>query len=182
MKYTGTPATLLLIFSLGLTAMAQSTAAPQLTQVPPKPTCHWIFSTGPCADMWRTYNQALAQRQREELQLYVNRQKELASSQATAPLQQQIGDLNKLVADQQDQIKKLQGQTQADATQLQEQMQADAATVLQAKAAARTEGLEQGAAIGAGAALLLFGLIFGTRRLTRSFTVTKKSQARAASA
>ena len=63
--------------------------------------------TGSCADLCNAYNQALQQRQREELQLYVNRQKELASSQATAPLQQQIADLNKLVTDQQEQIKKL---------------------------------------------------------------------------
>ena len=66
------------LLSLGMTATAQNTQATQLTPVPPKPTCHWIFNTGPCADMWRTYNQALGQRQREELQLYVNRQKDLA--------------------------------------------------------------------------------------------------------
>jgi len=87
------------VLVFGLTAMAQDSAPPvqqAQTQVPPKPTCHLFFSTGPCADMWRNYNQALAQRQREELQLYVNRQKALASSNATAPLQQQIADLNKL--------------------------------------------------------------------------------------
>jgi hypothetical protein len=100
MKHKGTTTTLLLLFLLGLTARAQNTAAPQLTQVPPEPTCHKIFNTGPCADMWNAYKQAVAQRQREELQLYVNRQKELASSQATAPLQQQISDLKKLSDDQ----------------------------------------------------------------------------------
>jgi flagellar biosynthesis chaperone FliJ len=42
----------------------------------------------------------------------VNRQKELASQQATAPLQQQIADLNKLISDQQAQIAKLQQQMQ----------------------------------------------------------------------
>jgi hypothetical protein len=171
MKHNGTPTTLLLLFLLCLPALAQNTAMPQLTQVPPKPTCHWIFSTGPCADMWRTYNQAKTQRQQEELQLYINRQKQLASSAVTAPLQEQIAGLNKLITDQQDQIKKLQ-----------EQMQADASSALQAKAGAHAGGLEQGVGIGAGATLFLFGVIFGTRRLTRSFTVTKKSQARAASA
>jgi hypothetical protein len=159
-----------LLLSFCLTAMTQNTPAPQVTQVPPKPTCHWIFSTGPCADMWRTYNQALAQRQREELQLYVDRQKQIASSQATAPLQQQISDLNKLTTDQQDQLKKLQ-----------EQRQADSAAALEAKSAEHREGLQEGSGIGAGATLLLFGLIFGVRRLAESFTGTKKSQARTAS-
>jgi biopolymer transport protein ExbB/TolQ len=161
--------------SLCLGAMAQNTAAPTLTEVPPKPTCHWIFNTGPCADMWRTYNQAMAQRQREELQLYVNRQKALASSQATAPLQQQIADLNKLAADQQEQIRKLQEQIQADAAQSQERMKADAATALQAKAAAHKQGLELGAGIGAGATLLLLGAFFGIKRLTRSLDISRKS-------
>jgi len=63
------------------------------------------------------------------------------------------------------------------------QAKSDYATaVLQAKTAAHTEGLQQGAGIGVGATLLLFGLIFGVKRLTRGFTITKKTQARAASA
>ena len=74
----------------------QSAAPEQLKQVTPRPT-------------WRNYNQTVLQRtreelQREELQLYVDRQKELASTQATAPLQQLIADLNKLATDQQAQI------------------------------------------------------------------------------
>ena len=52
--------------------------------------------------------------------------------------------------------------------------------VLQAKAAAYTKGLQQGAGIGMGTALLLFALMFGIKRLTRRLTVTKKPQARAA--
>jgi hypothetical protein len=43
-----------------------------------------------------------------------------------------------------------------------------AATVRQAETAAHTEGLQQGAGIGMGASLLLFGLIFGIRRLMTS--------------
>src|SRR6266852_1583702 len=104
----------LLLLSVVLTSAAQTNI--QLTPVPPKPTCTPILTNGACANLWQNYNQALGQRQREELQLYVNRQKELATSAATAPLQQQITDLNKLVTDQQDQIKKLQDQMQADAT------------------------------------------------------------------
>jgi hypothetical protein len=92
--------TILILFSIGLLSLAQGTQ--QLTQVPPKPTCTPILTNGACANLWRNYNQALAQRQREELQLYVERQKALASQAASAPLQQQITDLNKLVADQQD--------------------------------------------------------------------------------
>src|SRR6266581_9721241 len=86
------------------------TAAPvQLTNVPPKPTCNAaalpLFGGGPvCQEQWNSYNQAVQQRAREEIQLYVNRHKDLASQQATAPLQQQIADLNKLVSDQQAQI------------------------------------------------------------------------------
>jgi hypothetical protein len=120
--------------------------------------------------------------QREELQLYVDRQKELASTQATAPLQRLIADLNKLATDQQAQIKKLSDQIQSDATALIQAKSDYATAVLQAKTAAHTEGLQQGAGIGMGGTLLLFGLIFAVRRLTRNFTVTKKPKARAASA
>jgi hypothetical protein len=152
----------------------QSAAPEQLKQVTPRPT-------------WRNYNQTVLQRtreelQREELQLYVDRQKELASTQATAPLQQLIADLNKLATDQQAQIKKLSDQIQADSTAALQAKSDYATALLHAKTAAHTEGLQQGAGIGVGATLLLFGLIFGIRRLTRKFTVTKKPQARAASA
>jgi hypothetical protein len=152
----------------------QSAAPVQLKQVPPKP-------------IWRDYNQAVLQRtreelQREELQLYVDRQKELASTQATAPLQRLIADLNKLATDQQAQIKKLSDQIQFDATAAIQAKSDYARAGLQAKTAAHTEGLQQGAGIGVGGTLLFFGLIFAVRRLTRNFTVTKKPKARAASA
>jgi uncharacterized coiled-coil protein SlyX len=101
------------------------------------------------------------------LQLYVNRQKDMAA----APLQQQIADLNKLVTDQQAQVK-----------QMQEQMQTEAAVALQAKAAAHSQGLEYGAGIGVGVTLVLFAVIFGIKRAMSNFTVTKKPQTRAASA
>jgi hypothetical protein len=158
--------------------MPQSQAPAQLTNVPPKPTCSpaalTIFGGGPdCQDRWNAYNQAVQQRTREELQLYVNRQKDLAS----APLQQQIADLNKLVADQQGQLKKMSEQMQADAL---EAKSAEAAAVVQAKAAARTQGLEYGAGIGVGASLVLFAIIFGIKRAMSNFTVTKKPQAQGA--
>jgi hypothetical protein len=51
---------------------------------------------------------------REEIQFHPNRQRKLAASPASAPLQQQIADLNKLVANQQAQTKKLIGQIQTD--------------------------------------------------------------------
>jgi hypothetical protein len=145
-------------------SLAQDATVPaQLTQVPPKPTCVVILRNGACADLWQTYNQALAQRTREELQLYVNRQKELASSQATAPLQQ-------LITDQQAQIKKLQ-----------EQIEADSAAALQAQAAAHRQGLQYGTGVGAGAVLLIFGLVFGIRKFAQNFSVTKKPQSHPAS-
>jgi hypothetical protein len=164
---------LLLVFAASLSLAQQSEAPVQLTQVPPKPTCipYALFSGAACNDLWDTYKQALALRQQQDLQLYVNRQKELASVQASAPLQQQIANLNKLNADQQAQIKSLH-----------EQMQAETVAASQSSVTAHTTGLQQGAGIGAGATLLLFGLIFGIRRLTQSFSVTKKPQARAASA
>lgn len=167
---------LCLIFVTAL-SLAQNTTAPtQLTQVPPKPTCNPnnIFIGRDCQDRINLYNQALQQRQREELQLYVNRQKDLAS----APLQQQITDLNKLVTDQQDQIKKLGEQMQAEATADQQQTQANAAAALQAKSDARREGVLYGAA----AVLVLFGLIFVIKKLAQNFSVTKKPQSRPASA
>lgn len=171
-----------LLFSFVLCATAQNT--PQLTQVPPKPTCTPILPNGACANLWRAYNQALAQRQREELQIYVDRQKELASESATAPLQQQITDLNNLVADQQAQIKKLQDQMQADATAaLQAAAQAkdaDAAALLAAKDAAHKQGLWVGIGIGAGTVLILILVILGGRRFTQNFTITKKSQSASA--
>src|SRR5207253_1880256 len=110
-----------------------SEATVQLTPVPPKPTCTPFFNTGSCADLWRTYNQAVQQRNQQEMQLYINRQKQLASEQATAPLQQQIADLSKLTADQQAEIKKLH-----------EQMQAEADLALEAKSVAHQEGLQYG--------------------------------------
>jgi hypothetical protein len=162
---------LLVVCAASLSFAQQSVAPAQLTPLPPKPTCVVILKNGACADLWRNYNQAVARRLGEQIKMYVNRQSELASTQATAPLQQQIADLTKLTTDEQAQIKTLQ-----------EQMQADSAAALQAKADAHTAGLEMGAGIGAGAMLLLVGIIFGIRKMTQGFTVTKKEQARAASA
>lgn len=120
------------MFAASLSLAQQSAPPVQLTQVPAKPTCTPLLRNGSCANLWRNYNDSVAQRTREELQLYVARQKELASSQATAPLQQ-------LISDQQAQIK-----------QLQEQMQSDSAAALQAKSDAHREGLQYGGGIGAG--------------------------------
>lgn len=173
---------LLLVFAASLSLAQQSAAPVQLTQVPPKPTCVVILQNGSCADLWRAYNQAFQQRTREELQLYVNRQKALASTQATAPLQQQIVDLNKLVTDQQEKIKNLQEQMQSEsATALQHTQEASTAA-LQEKSAAHTEGMEKGAGLGAGGMLFLVGVAFGIRKMTQAFTVTKKEQAKGASA
>ena len=146
----------------------------QLTQVPPQPTCAQIFNTGTCADLWKNYRQALAQRQREEAQLYINRQKELASAEATAPLQQQIADFRKLVGDQQAQIKNLQDK-------MQEQIQADSIAAAQGRFAAHRQGLQQGSGIGVVASLVLYAFISAVRKLTGRADVDKP-QAQAASA
>jgi len=158
---------LLLVFVASLSFAQQEADSVQLTPVPPKPTCVIILRNGACADLWRNYNQAMGQRLGEQIKIYVNRQTQLASTQATAPLQQHIADLTKLTTDEQAQIKSLQ-----------EQMQADSAAALVEKSAAHREGLEYGSGIGAGAMLLIVGLMFGFR----NFSVTKKSQSRAASA
>jgi len=126
----------------------------QLTQVAPKPTCTQKFNTGSCADLWRNYNQA-AQR----------------------------ATLNKLTTDQQQaQIKKLNDQIQSDAIAALQAKSEYATAIVQAKMAAHTGGLQEGAGIGVGVTLLVFALMLGVRRLTRNFTVTKKPRARAASA
>lgn len=166
MKKTG----LLLVFFAFL-SFAQN-APTELTQVPPRPTCGVpLYNGSNCYVLWQQYNLAVQQRTQENLQIYVQRQKELASAQAAAPLQQQIADLTKLTTDQQNQIKSLH-----------DQMQADAASALEAKADAHTAGLQRGAGMGAGGILLLVGIIFGIKKMTTGYTVTKKEQAKAASA
>jgi hypothetical protein len=163
--------TILLVFVASLSLAQQEAAPVQLTPLPPKPTCVIILRNGACADLWRNYNQAVAQRVGEQIKLYVNRQSQLASSQATAPLLEHIADLTKLTTDEQAQIKTLQ-----------EQMQSESVAALQAKTDAHTEGLQKGAALGAGGILLLAGLVFGIKKLTQDFTVTKKEHAKAAAA
>jgi len=169
-------APLLLLLILGTSNLVAQQQP--LTQVPPKPTCTLIFKTGPCADLWRAYNQALAQRQREEIQLYVERQKELASQAASAPLQQQIADLNRLVSEQQAQLTKLQRQIEADAASAVQVKEVDAA----AKADARQRGLWLGYSLGWGSAMVILVICFAISRLLRSRGRTSKPQASGASA
>ena len=150
---------LLLVFVASF-AFAQEATPSQLIQVPPKPTCVVILANGSCADLWRQYNTAV-------LQLYIARQKEAAS----APLQQQITELNKLVAEQQAQIKNQQ-----------EQMQTNSAAALQAKTDAHSQGMQDGVGYGVTGALLLVGVVFTIKRMTKGLTITKKDHAKAASA
>jgi hypothetical protein len=152
----------------------QSDGQIQLPPVPTRPSCTQLFKTGPCADSWRNYHQAVAQWN----QLYIKRQQELAATQASAPLQQQIATLNQLTTD----LKKLADDEHQQITLMQQQIQSDATAALQSRSAAHILGLQQGAGIGLGASLILFGLIYGIKRLMRGFNVTKKSQVRAASA
>jgi hypothetical protein len=118
-------ALLLMLTALLVAQSSQSQAPDQFTPLPPKPTCTIILRNGACADLWRNYNQALGQRLGEHIKIYVNRQTELASTQAIAPLQQHIAELTKLTTDEQTQIKSLE-----------EQMQAESAAALQEKSAA----------------------------------------------
>lgn len=148
---------LLLVFFASVALGQQSANSPQLTPLPPKPTCVIILKSGACADLWRNYNQALAQRVGQQIKAYADRQAQMEA----APLQQQVTDLTKLTADEQEQIKTLQAQ-----------MQADSAAALEAKSDAHKEGLEYGGAIGAGIMLLICGLTF----CLRNFSVTKRPQ------
>lgn len=137
----------LIATSLLLLALSAQQPPVQLTPIPPKPTCILIFETGSCADLWRNYTEALAKRRQEEIHLYVNRQEELASQAATP---QQIADLNKLKSD-------LQAQT----TKLQKQMQEVRRL--------RRQGIEEAIGIGVGGLLIFIAVVFGARRLSRSF-------------
>ncbi len=168
-------ASVLLFLLFSSVALAQQPPV-QLTTVPPKPTCALIFQTGSCADLWRNYKQALAQRQREEIQIYVNRQKELASQAATAPLQQQIDNLNKLSADQQEQIVKMQKQIQDDAAAGLQAQQADAALVLKEKSDSHRQGMWQGLGLGVGGTLFLIVVVFIGRKFFSGFAITRKSE------
>jgi hypothetical protein len=142
----------------GVEVFMQSAAPVQLTQMPPRPTCSpSAFSGADCQERWHIYNQA--------------------AHQVVAPLQQQIEDLNKLTADQQAQIEKLSDQIEADSV-VALQAKLNYATAVQAKTAAHTEGLQQGAGIGVGATLILCGLIFAIRRLTLNLKDTEKPEAR----
>jgi hypothetical protein len=163
MRQTRTVLLVVLVISSTVVAIGQQT--PQLTDVPPKPTCTLLFQTGSCADVRRNYNQAVARRQQEEIQLYVNRQKELASQAATAPLQQQIANLTILTEGQQAQIRKLQ-----------QKIESDASSALEARLNAHQQGLWEGAAVGGAGVLVLIAVILGVRRISRSFAITKKSQ------
>ena len=149
--------------ALELTAIAQSSTPvqPQL-QIPPKPTCNPnnVLTGSDCQDRINLYNQAV--RLQQELQLYVDRQKALASQATAAPPQNTdpskfSNDIKKLADDEQVQIEKLQAQMQFDSA------------LLQAKTAAHKQGFEQGAGVGAGAVILLrviFGIVvFGIKKL-----------------
>ncbi len=128
----------------------------QLTQVPPKPVCNPnnIFTGTDCQDRINLYNQAVAQRTKEELQFYVNKQKDIATQQAVAPLRQQITDLNNKIL-------------------------SDAGTAAQEKFAAYNSGMNHGLGYGVGASLILYGIIFAVRRLRRSSPQPKASAASA---
>lgn len=151
----------LFVLAVQLPAIAQS-AAPALAQgiqIPPKPTCdpNNVFTGSDCQDRINLYNHA-ASLQRE-LQLYIDRQKALASAQAATP--QPNTDPSKFSND----MKKLADDEQVQIDKLQAQMQFDSA-LLQAKAAAHKLGLEQGVGIGAGAMILLT-VIFAINKVMR---------------
>jgi hypothetical protein len=116
----------------------------QFTQVPPKPVCNPnnIFTGTDCQDRINLYNQAVAKRQNEGLQFYVNRQKDIASQQAIAPLRQQITELNNKIL-------------------------SDSGTAAQEKFAAYNSGVNHGLGIGVGVSLALYGIVFAIRRFGR---------------
>jgi hypothetical protein len=84
----------------------------------------------------------------------VNQQKELATKQAIAPLQQQITELNNKIL-------------------------SDAGTATQEKFAAYNSGMNHGLGYGVGASLVVYGIIFAIRRFARP---SQQPKANAASA
>jgi hypothetical protein len=88
------------------------------------------------------------------VQLYVNRQKDIASQQAVAPLRQQITDLNNKIL-------------------------SSAGIAAQEKFAAYDSGMNHGMAFGVIASLIVYGVIFAIRRLKRSSPQPKASAASA---
>lgn len=114
-----------------------------ITPLPAKPRCIPFYNGSPCDVAIKNYNQAVQQRNREQIQLYVN-QHALVTDEATASLQQQIP--------------------------------------LAAEARASAEGVHQGAMFGFGAALALFAVSYGIKKLFKNFNIRKKPRARAASA
>ena len=89
-------------------------------------------------------------------------------------LQQQIADLKKANADQQAHIRALE-------EAMRQEMRDESAADQQTKSAVRMKGLAQGAGLGAGAMLLVFGLSLRARKQSYRSAPTKP-QARAASA
>jgi hypothetical protein len=148
------------VFIAALAVAQDAPLSSQAVQIPPKPTCVIILPNGSCADLWRQYKAAV-------LQQYVARQREAAS----APLQQQIADLNKLSADQQAELKSLH-----------EQMDAEAHAAAQAREDAHTDGLRDGVGYGVTGTLFVVGIVFALRRVTKDYSLTKKEHANAASA
>jgi hypothetical protein len=156
----------ILIFSSIIAVGQQTAVETTVTVVPPKPSCTLLFRTGSCSDLWRNYNQAVATRRQEEIQLYVNRQKELASQAATAPLQQQISGLTRLTTDQQTQIGKLH-----------QQMQADQSAGVESIQTSHQQGLLEGIGVGGAAALILMAITLAISGFSPKFTITSKSTA-----
>jgi hypothetical protein len=113
----------------------------RVTFLPAKPSCIPFYNGSPCDVAIKNYNQAVQQRNREQIQLYVH-QHALVTDEATAPVQQ----------------------------------------ILLADAKASAEGVHQGAMFGFGAALVLFAVSYGIKKLFKTVNIRKKPQARAASA
>jgi len=55
-------------------------------------------------------------------------------------------------------------------------MQSDATAALEARQSAHQQGLWEGIGIGGAGVLVLIAVILGVRRMSRNFTITKKSQ------
>jgi len=136
----------------------QVAAQQPFTPLPLKPNCMVWYAGDPCDELIQQYNQAVAQRQRQEWQIDV-----------TAPLQRQIADQQKQIADQQGQIKALQVKIES---QTMEGLQSEA----------RNQALLNGIGAGLGAGLAFVVAVAGFRRLARNATASMREPERAASA
>lgn len=117
-----------------------------------KPNCLVWYAGDPCDQQMQQYRQAAEAGKQQEWQ-----------SSVTAPLQKQIADQQKLISDQQHQIKIL-------------QLKMESQTLEASQSQARNEALLNGIGAGVGAALALIVAVAGFRKLARGSGASREQR------